>query len=174
MFMLDWCKQDFTTSVTNGSSSTEEHDSVSGFSQPDPKIIGKYLTARPNDGINRIYTVGSTTHHILQNYFRVLIHGRVNTTNINTLSLADDAIQALFQPFNIFGEKLDGVDPVPGRSIGQAGLQRILDNVATGMTNMQDMDSLSHSDYRIDRTLCIRLGASIIVLLVLRPTAVPI
>ncbi len=65
-----------------------------------------------------MYTIDYLTHYILQNYFQVLLHGTVNLTFFSGLSVANDATQALFQPFNIFGEKLGGVDPVPGRGVG--------------------------------------------------------
>ena len=92
--------------------------------------------AKPDDGDNRAYMIGPGTHYILQNYFRGLFQGMVNSTNSDTLSVTNDAAQALYQPFDIRGEKVNGVDQVLGRGVGQAGLQRILDSIATGMTNM--------------------------------------
>ena len=133
-FVLQWCVQNFTTSVTNGQSSTERHNSFDDFGKPNPNDA--FLTATPQDGDNREYSIDPSTHYYLQNYFRVLLQGTANITSDGTPSVTNDATQALFQPFDIFGETVNGVDQVPGRGVGQAGLQRILNNVATGMTNM--------------------------------------
>ena len=57
------------------------------------------------------------------------------------MSVSNDAVQILYQPYNIVGEKVDDVDEVPPRGIDSAGLQRILNNIATGIISMYDMTS---------------------------------
>ena len=139
-FVLEWCVQEFTTSVTNGSSSTQRQVSFSNFSKPDPANTGVSLTTSPNDGDNRVYTVDPGTHYILQNYLRGLFEGYTSLPSSNSdaaqLFTSSDATQALFQPFDIFGEIINGVNPVAGQGGGPSDLQKILDNVATSMTNM--------------------------------------
>ena len=137
-FVLEWCVQNFTTAVANGVSSTQRHESSQDFSKPDPTKEYAELTATPDDGDNRQYTIDSSTHYILQNYLRGLFRGQVNLSDSAAAheSASTEATQALFQPFDIFGEKVNGSDPVPGRGVGISGLQKILDNIATGMTNM--------------------------------------
>lgn len=136
-FVLQWCIQNYTTSVTNGTSSTERHGSF--LDLPKPATRNTYLQVKPNDGDNREYSIDPGTHWTLQNYFRGLLSGTANLTVGNvggTPSISNDATQALFQPFNIFGERVNGSDASPGRGEGQVGVDKILNNVATGMTNM--------------------------------------
>ena len=124
-------------SVTNGNSSTERHNSFSNFS------FGESFedqTARPDDGDDREYDIEYGTHHILRNYFFVLLNGTAAQMNVAgesaTPVFTNDAVQALYQPVSVIGVLIDGKDDVPGRGEGQVGLQRILDNLATGMTNL--------------------------------------
>ena len=137
-FILEWCVQNFTTNVVNGIPTTQRQDQFRDFSKPDPAAGTAFLTATPNDGDGRTYTVDSGTHYVLQTYFRDLIRGDINRTNSEEAenSATNDVSDALFQPFDIFGSKVNGMDQVPGRGVGISGLQRILDNIATGMTNM--------------------------------------
>ena len=139
-FVLEWCVQEFTTSVTNGSSSTQRQSSSNDFSKPDPANTGVPLTTSPNDGDNSVYTVDPGTHYILQNYLRGLFKGYTSLPPSNNgaaqLYVSSDATQALFQPFDISGERINGVNPVAGQGGGPSDLQKILDNVATSMTNM--------------------------------------
>lgn len=65
-FVLEWCVQNFTTSVTNGLSSTEKHGSVSNLSKPDSIGTTAHLTAKPDDGDNRVYKIELVAHSILQ------------------------------------------------------------------------------------------------------------
>lgn len=51
------------------------------------------------------------------------------------LSATNDATAALFNPFDLFALKINGKDQEPGRGVGLAELQKILDDIATGMTN---------------------------------------
>ena len=137
-FVLEWCVQNFTTTVASGRASTERHDSFRDFNPPDPNYEHTEVQAKPDDGDNRQYTITSGDHYILQSYFRGLFQGTVNRTGsaAASKSATNDATQALFQPFDITGETLNGTDAVPGRGVGMSGLQGILDNIATGMTNM--------------------------------------
>ena len=133
-FVLEWCVQNFTTSVTNGISSTERYASFRDFGKPSPDDV--ILFAAPNDGDNRYYSVDSGSHYSLQGYFQVLFQGTANWTSTKEPPVAsNDATQAIFQAFDIFGTNGDGVGRVFGGA-GLPGLKRMLDNVATGMTNL--------------------------------------
>lgn len=132
--VLEWCVQNFTTSVTNGTSLTERHDSFSDFGKRSANDA--FVTATPNDGDNREYSIDPGSHYSLQSYFGDLFHGTANLTYSSSPSISNDATQAFFQAIDIFGLKVNGVDRVPGRGVGLVGLQMMLDNVATGMTNM--------------------------------------
>lgn len=135
-FVLEWCVQNFTTSVTNGQSTTQRHNSFTDFVGPDSNDMSLFVAATPDNGDNQTYLIDPTTHVSLQNYFRILLQGTASITNDGHPSVTNDATQALFQPFDIFGRKINGVDQIPGRGVGQAGLDRILNNIATGMTNV--------------------------------------
>lgn len=136
-FVLEWCVQNFTTSVTYGLSSTEKHGSIRNFYL---NANATYIIAKPDDGDNRVYMISTNNHNILGKYFQTQLQGTVDSLyGSRALEVSNDATQALFNPFNFFRGNIDGVDPNPvpnpGRGLGQAGLQRILDNIATGMTN---------------------------------------
>ena len=135
-FVLEWCVQDFTTVVTNGSSNTQRQNSFRNFSTPDPHEPFESLEAKPNDGDQRTYSVESSTHYNFQIYLRNIFQGTANQTFDGNLEVTNDATQAFFQPFNVFGKTTNGTDQVPGRGAGPSGLQTILDNIAAGMTNM--------------------------------------
>ena len=139
-FVLEWCVQNFTTMVASGQASTERFDSFRDFNPPDPNSKNADVQAKPNDGDSLHYIINSGDHYILQSYFRALFQGTVNLTRsldaVVPKSATNDASQALFQPFDFNGETLNGADAVSGRGLGISGLQGILDNIATGMTNM--------------------------------------
>lgn len=134
--LLEWCVQNYTTTVINGTATTERHDAVSNFSTPDPGAIGVYRTMRPNDGDDRVYMLAPGTLYIFQNYFRSLLQGEANLTANGQLFVTNDATQSLFAPFNIFGEKVNGVSIAPDQGGGIEQIQKTLDNIAVGMTNM--------------------------------------
>ena len=138
-FVLEWCVQGFDTAVANGLASTQRLDSFRNFSQPDPSQDSAILQAKPINGQDQDYQIDPSIHYNLQVYFQGLFQGTAYQTNVDgltLLSVTNDATQALYQPFNIVGEKVNGVDEIPGRGVGPAGLQAILENTATGMTNM--------------------------------------
>lgn len=154
-FVLEWCIQTFTTTFVNGVPSTYRNDSVQAFSKPDPGNPDAFLTATSPDDDGRTYMIDPVSHYSLQLYFRDLFQGTANLTTYTEASqtVTSDAIQALFQPLNIFGEKINGTDQVPGRGVGPSGLQQILDNIATGMTNMYaDMRPLPQSPPTLSST----------------------
>ena len=137
-FVLEWCIQNFTTSVTNGTAITQRHESTRDFPRLGPDFPGTYLQVTPNDGDNREYSVFGSDHVLLQTYFQDLFNGIVNTLNDPTAYewATNDAVLALFQPFDFHAPKVNGQDTVPGRGVGISGLHAVLDNIATGMTNM--------------------------------------
>lgn len=108
-FVLEWCVQNFTTTVANGVSSTKRHDSSQDFSKPDPKNAYAFITAKPDDGDNREYTINHRTHYVLQNYFRGLFQGTVilATSMYADKAATNDGTQVLFQPFDISGSKIE-------------------------------------------------------------------
>ncbi|KAL9015983.1 MAG: hypothetical protein Q9185_006643 [Variospora sp. 1 TL-2023] len=121
-FLLEWCVQNYTTTVTNGTATTERLDAVRNFSV--------------SDSIDN-FTFPSGTLDLYQNYFRNIFQGKAwRGVGTATLYVSSDATQALFQPFNIFGQKMDGKDVTPGQGGGMDALQKILDNIAVAMTNV--------------------------------------
>ncbi|KAL8990039.1 MAG: hypothetical protein Q9177_001203 [Variospora cf. flavescens] len=108
--------------VTNGTATTERLDAVSNFSV--------------SDSIDN-FTFSSGTLHLYQSYFRNIFQGEAwRGGGIPTLYVSSDATQALFQPFNIFGQKADGKDVTSNQGGGMDQLQKILDNIAVAMTNV--------------------------------------
>ena len=138
-FVLEWCVQNFTTTVISGVPSTQRHDVFRNFSRPDPSQAFAIYEGKPNDGDNRDYQIDFTTHYYLQKYFQGLLRGIVNMTMNDPaaqLSASSDAALALFTPFHIFGMTMDGQGSVPWRGGGQPEFDQIINNIATGMTNV--------------------------------------
>ena len=134
-FLLEWCVQSYTTTVTNGTATTERHEAVSNFSVP--LSVGGIPQMSLKDGDYREFTLGAGTLEFYQNYFRDIFHGKVRRAgNPTQLYISNDATQALFQPVNIFGNAKDGVSVTPNQGGGMDQLQKILDNIAVAMTNV--------------------------------------
>lgn len=142
-FQLEWCVRTYTTSVTNGRSVTQRHSKVSQFSKPAPSNATPYLTMDVDDSIKgmsgKAYVDG-VAHYALQTHFRNLFQGTANASSGGDhrilSSVSSDAVQALFEPLNIFVDKTVPQDTMPGQGTGQSGLQTVLENIATGMTNV--------------------------------------
>ena len=118
-FVLDWCIQTFTTTFVNGVPSTYRNGSVQAFSKPDPGNSSAFLTATSPDEDGRTYMIDPVSHYSLQLYFRDLFQGTANLTTYSegSQTVTSDAIQALFQPLNIFGEKINGTDQVQAEAL---------------------------------------------------------
>ena len=131
-FLLEWCVQSYSSTVTNGTATTERHEAVSNF-----------MSLKDGD-----YTVGDRTLELYQNYFREIFQGKAWRGNPSQLYVSNDATQALFQPVNIFGviESSVSVTPnqgdessesvTPNQGGGKVQLEKILDNIAVAMTNV--------------------------------------
>ena len=133
-FLLEWCVQNYTTTVINGTATTERHDAVSSFSVPDPGEVGFIPQMRDGDG--QLYELAPETLPLYQSYLWYLFQGSASKGDNNQLFVSNDATHALFQPFNIFGAKVNGVDVTPNQGGGMDQLQKILDNIAVSMTNV--------------------------------------
>ncbi len=121
-FLLEWCVQSYTPIVTNRTATTERHDAISDFS---------------DTGILDDFTVASETLDLYQKYFRTLFQGWAARFEGNPqLYVKNDVTQVLFQPVNIFGEKINGTDATSNQGGGMDQLQKILDNIAVVMTNV--------------------------------------
>ena len=144
-FLLEWCVRDFTTKVEEGQASTKAGDKIfRDFSKPDPERSTAQIVARP-DGIGNgkpVYEVDFDGHYSLQMYLAQLFDGSVDSTSGTAdgtearLRADNEAMLALFQPFDVTGTLFDGKDEVEGRNDGIEGLQKILDNISTSMTNL--------------------------------------
>lgn len=119
-FLLEWCVQSYSTTVTNGTATTERHEAVS-----------------LKDGDYPDFMVGPGTLELYQNYFRDLFQGEAKRDGYSTrLYVSNDATQVLFQPVNIFGKTENGTNVTPNQGDGMDQLQKILDNIAVAMTNV--------------------------------------
>lgn len=120
-FLLEWCVQSYSTTVTNGTATTERHEAVSLKDADYPDN-----------------TLGPGTLELYQNYFRDIFQGKAwrAVHNPTRLYVSNDATQVLFQPVNIFGATADDVSVTPYQGGGMDQLQKILDNIAVAMTNV--------------------------------------
>lgn len=131
-FVLEWCVQTLNTSVTNGASTTQKLEVFNNFSNKS----GYYLTARPNAGdSNDEYTIEPNTHKSLQRYLLNLLHGNVTgNPGGGSSTTSSDAAQALWMPFSQPSSQT-ATSANDGYETTQAGLNIILENIATSMTN---------------------------------------
>jgi hypothetical protein len=131
-FVLEWCVQEFNTSVVNGTAFTTRQGSTNNFTG------GGFLTGpifnststfgfastRPN------YDIANDTQYILSNYLRKTLNGSVYLVSAD-LDKTSDAAEAFFQRFHT--DSANG--NVLGEAKGQTGLAQVLQNIATSMTN---------------------------------------
>ncbi|KAI4102758.1 MAG: hypothetical protein LQ339_004497 [Xanthoria mediterranea] len=120
-FLLEWCVQNYSTTVTNGTATTERHEAVS-----------------LKDGDYPDFTLGPGTLELYQNYFREIFQGKAwrDVRDPTRLYVSNDATQVLFQPVNIFGVTANDVSITPNQGGGMDQLRKILDNIAVAMTNV--------------------------------------
>lgn len=131
-FVFEWCVQNFTTIVADGSTTTVRHNAfrtMMSSGNSDPSI-------KPFSGESPVYRVDASTHYSLQRYLRALLNGWVVQGGDNLWRTTSAPAQILFEPFNIF----QGADPSEETSAHQAAegiasLQVILDNISISMTN---------------------------------------
>ncbi|KAK3725448.1 hypothetical protein LTR37_000418 [Vermiconidia calcicola] len=127
--LLEWCVQNLTTDVVSGTAVTQTHKLIREFTGAIPR-------SRPVGDEGTRYEVDESTHNTLQRYFRSVLHGSVTAGNENSLSTTNDPALALFQPFNVWtGDHANRDWPDGVRGTNETGLERIINNVATGMTN---------------------------------------
>lgn len=135
-FLLEWCVQSYTTTVTNGTATTKRHEAVRNFSLPGRN--GGIPQMSLKDGDHRDFTLGAGTLELYQNYFRDIFQGEAwrDVRDRTRLYVSNDETQVLFQPVNIFGATENGVSVTPNQGGGMDQLQKILDNIAVAMTNV--------------------------------------
>ncbi|KAK3660689.1 hypothetical protein LTR56_000447 [Elasticomyces elasticus] len=134
-FILEWCVQEYTTSVINGTAITQRKDAYRNFSSPG----GSYYTyGKPNGDDGLEYLISPQTRFSLQKYLQTLLSGHIVEPSGGYFYVSSDAIQALAEPYNVWQGGCTQ-DPC-GLSYGihgtnQTGLELLMNNVATSMTN---------------------------------------
>lgn len=119
-FLLEWCVQSYSSTVTNGTATTERLEAVS-----------------LKDGDYPDFMLGPGTLELYQNYFREIFQGEAwRAGNPTRLYVSNDATQVLFQPVNIFGKTENGTSVTANQGGGKDQLEKILDNIAVAMTNV--------------------------------------
>ncbi|KAM3076970.1 hypothetical protein ACMFMF_004885 [Clarireedia jacksonii] len=132
-FVFEWCAQKFNTSVVNGVVLTTRLGSTNNFTHDGHSYYTGPLFNTTTDfsyeftGIK--YDVNYNTHNVLSNYLRKTLNGTVFYIG-NDFYKTSDAAEAFYQPFNS-----DALHPNT-TVLGQAGLNELLQNIATSMTNI--------------------------------------
>ena len=133
-FVLEWCVQQYNTSVTNGTSTTVRLDSHGNFTTNK----GYYLSSAFNDTGQHRYDVAGDLHYALQRYFQTLMNGTAALAYDGYWYATSDSMPVLFEPFNVFQahptsrvwDMSNGI-----RGTNETGFELILDNIATSITN---------------------------------------
>jgi hypothetical protein len=131
-FVLEWCVQNFTTTVTNGTATTQRHNAIRGFTGGYRKSLGPTLNLTL-DGIN--YEVFAAGHNRLQRYMQLLFSGTVYMDMSENWYATSDAMQLLFEPWDVFRFHHVQAMELGFAGTKQAGLECMINNVATGLTD---------------------------------------
>lgn len=132
--LLQWCVKEFNTSVFDGAAMTELVSSYKNFTLEDDSD----LTASPTTDPNLVFTVERSLHESLQRYFTGIFNGTATQGHDGYWYASSGVMPLLFEPFNVFQIHMtDRVWDMSNGIIGtnQTGLELIMQNVATGMTN---------------------------------------
>ena len=137
-FVLEWCVQEFNTSVVNGTAVTTRLNSTNAFDgETEEDVAGKGTVANLNADISRPlgtdrYSVDNGTHYFLANYLRKILDGTVYNSEGTTIYKTSDAAEAFW--FTLFAGKTSHNRP-SDKEI-RDGLSQALQNIATSMTNV--------------------------------------
>jgi hypothetical protein len=132
-FVLEWCVQEYKTSVVNGTVYTTKEDSNHNFTGGFGYITGPlfnttsqfgFLTSTPN------YDVDNGTHFILSNYLRKVLNGSVYKIDADFFKTSD-AAESFFQRINTDGDN----EVVQEEDRGLTAMIEVMQNIATSMTN---------------------------------------
>ncbi|KAF2677384.1 hypothetical protein K458DRAFT_436675 [Lentithecium fluviatile CBS 122367] len=133
--VLEWCVQEFNTSVVNGTVVTTRLNSTNAFEKIESGFIGRPLT-NPNAnvswpaGTDRYY-VPDLVHYSLANHLRKVFNGFVFRENMYTYRTSDvaEVFWSIIRPGAF-------PDTRPTEKEIQAGISHLLQNVATSITNV--------------------------------------
>ncbi|KAK4890576.1 hypothetical protein LTR27_010738 [Elasticomyces elasticus] len=136
-FVLEWCVQNFTTTVTNGSAVTQRHNAFRNFTQSSSGSLPSLDPFGGNDYTTK-YGIDPTTHSSLQSYLRTLFNGTVSEGYDLYWYTTSDAAQTLFEPFNVLqahlaSEVFEMSNGIKGTN--QTRSELIANNIATSITN---------------------------------------
>jgi hypothetical protein len=133
-FVLEWCVQEFNTTVVNGTTVTTRLNSTNAFDAKGSSLNGP-MTNVDDDGSWSVkadrYNVDKDTHYILANYLRKFFDGSVAQQGPDMYKTSD-AAEAFW--LNLFAGVLP--DMRPSETKIRAGISQVLQNIATSMTNV--------------------------------------
>ncbi|KAF2148831.1 hypothetical protein K461DRAFT_297322 [Myriangium duriaei CBS 260.36] len=145
--LLEWCLQNYTSSVSNGHATTVRHNVIKldsralNWFQSNPRSLNFSLPAEASRGANVSPYVDWDSHVDLQDHLYLLLNGSVSRPESNSSVMATNtAVQALFEPFEPFYSRgdYDGADIGMGDGIAatnETGLELLINNLATSLTN---------------------------------------
>ncbi|KXL48707.1 MAG: hypothetical protein FE78DRAFT_293237 [Acidomyces sp. 'richmondensis'] len=130
-FVLEWCVQSYTTTVSNGSVQTLLDRSLRNFTSPG----GTYFVTLTLGSNFTQYDVDPATHYTLQQYFQGFFAGTVFQDGTDFFA-SSNAAQTVYQPFDVFQSHSEGFSLRNGLiGTNQTGLEVTINNIATSMTN---------------------------------------
>ncbi|KAK4553692.1 hypothetical protein LTR86_009190 [Recurvomyces mirabilis] len=147
-FMLEWCVQNYSTTVVNGISTTQRLGALRNFRAPDgPEANLNLSTTSYALGVPEtlVFNIDQVTHYSVQKYLQGLLDGWISGGDDQCWTATSDAVLCLYEPFqlgpNTSPDRGDTLYDVfnqlstNGTSSGVAGLEAVLKNVATSMSN---------------------------------------
>ncbi|KAI1816132.1 hypothetical protein GGS20DRAFT_539656 [Poronia punctata] len=124
-FVMEWCLQEYTTEVVNGIATTKRHHAKKLFTDDNPER-------------HREWTIDGSSHGSLSRFLDRIFTGNVVNGYDQQFYASSDAAQALFEPYNTWQAHLtsqifameNGL-----RGTNRTGLELMVNNIATGLTN---------------------------------------
>lgn len=142
--LLEWCVQDFTTSVSAGTSVTKRlKDSYSLEIIRDPPVTPldglEYSFPTGSNISTPIFRVDSFTHNSMLQYLQSFANGSATVDHYGQISASSAFAQAIYEPFIDWQGRIplsgEGSGPQPIVGSRFLGLQTRINNMATAMTN---------------------------------------
>jgi hypothetical protein len=129
-FVLEWCVQEYNTSVVNSTVYTAKEDSTHNFTGGHSELTGPIFNTTLQFGDQLSYDTDNQTHFILSNYLRKILNGSVYQIESDFYKTSD-AAESLFQRINTDSENF----VLLGEDKGLSAMITVLQNIATSMTN---------------------------------------
>lgn len=127
--LISRCVQNFTTDISDGKAMTSRHNSIRGFTAG--------LESSPFGVKGTQYEIEISTHTSVQKFLGTTFSGSVTQNTVDSdWKATSNAVYTLSQPYDLFTNDIVNTGwPIGIRGTNETGLEVMINNIATGMTN---------------------------------------